>query len=76
MMAEDPKANVAPLDESGKGDEAGDGYIGTRCDRDRRKRYDLARVMGEYEDRAAFILAACDALADQVLGPRSSEVAR
>lgn len=68
MSAENPSANVSRLDESSKGEDP-DAYIGTRCDKDRRKRYDLARVMGEYEDRAAFILAACDALADQVLGP-------
>lgn len=75
MTAEDPSsANVSRLDESGKGDD--DAYIGTRCDKDRRKRYDLARVMGEYEDRAAFILAACDALADKILGPMPAESSR
>lgn len=70
MSAEAAKNNVAPLDETGKvGREPDGAFIGTRCDSDRVKRYNRAWVEGDFQNRSEFILAACDALAEKLLGP-------
>lgn len=48
-------------------------YIGSKIQNDpegkRLKRYDRARVEGGFAARSEFFLAACDALADKILGP-------
>ena len=66
MDPNNSRNNVSPLDEAGKGDEV---YVGARVSPERRKRYDLAAVHGDFSDRSAFIVSACDAKADEILGP-------